>query len=98
MVPCMQPMLVPGLPVICLPGAMGTAETDCEWGLQGFRMWPKRLQQFVALTCTLHFQWLQLIGGGKDFAPQLDGLSQRHGVIAFDPRGYGKPGTQMGLT
>ncbi|CAE7394228.1 BPHL, partial [Symbiodinium necroappetens] len=42
----------PGLPVICLPGAMGTAETD--------------------------------------FAGQLDGLSQRHAVVAFDPRGYGK--------
>merc|ERR1740138_994554 len=40
------------MPVICLPGAMGTAETD--------------------------------------FAYQLDGLSKSHGVISFDPRGYGK--------
>mmetsp|Transcript_55809 Transcript_55809/g.124652 ORF Transcript_55809/g.124652 Transcript_55809/m.124652 type:complete len:294 (+) Transcript_55809:43-924(+) len=42
----------PGLPIICLPGAMGTAETD--------------------------------------FASQLEVLSQRHTVVAFDPRGYGK--------
>eukprot|EP00440_Ansanella_granifera_P023348 gb/GFBE01025353.1/.p1 GENE.gb/GFBE01025353.1/~~gb/GFBE01025353.1/.p1 ORF type:complete len:288 (+),score=57.87 gb/GFBE01025353.1/:1-864(+) len=40
------------LPVICLPGAMGTAETD--------------------------------------FQLQLDGLSHKHGVVSFDPRGYGK--------
>eukprot|EP00930_Biecheleria_cincta_P051311 TRINITY_DN36475_c0_g1_i1.p1 TRINITY_DN36475_c0_g1~~TRINITY_DN36475_c0_g1_i1.p1 ORF type:complete len:291 (+),score=56.47 TRINITY_DN36475_c0_g1_i1:31-903(+) len=39
------------LPVICLPGAMGTARTD--------------------------------------FQAQLDGLAP-HGVVAFDPRGYGK--------
>ena len=41
-----------GPPVICLPGAMGTAETD--------------------------------------FAAQLEGLAPSLGVVAFDPRGYGK--------
>jgi len=41
-----------GRPVICLPGAMGTAETD--------------------------------------FGYQFDGLSHRHGVVSFDPRGYGQ--------
>lgn len=41
-----------GIPVLCMPGAMGTAETD--------------------------------------FAYQLDGLSHRHGVVSFDPRGYGQ--------
>eukprot|EP00411_Alexandrium_monilatum_P013131 CAMPEP_0175254970 /NCGR_PEP_ID=MMETSP0093-20121207/37460_1 /TAXON_ID=311494 /ORGANISM="Alexandrium monilatum, Strain CCMP3105" /LENGTH=299 /DNA_ID=CAMNT_0016549297 /DNA_START=49 /DNA_END=948 /DNA_ORIENTATION=+ len=41
-----------GTPVICLPGAMGTGETD--------------------------------------FGYQLDGLSHRHGVVSFDPRGYGQ--------
>jgi len=41
-----------GVPVLCLCGAMGTAETD--------------------------------------FAAQLDGLSHRHGVVSFDPRGYGQ--------
>lgn len=41
-----------GVPVLCMPGAMGTAETD--------------------------------------FGPQLDGLSHCHGVVSFDPRGYGK--------
>ena len=38
--------------MICLPGAMGTAETD--------------------------------------FAAQLEGLAPSLGVVAFDPRGYGK--------
>lgn len=41
-----------GPPVICLPGAMGTAETD--------------------------------------FALQLEGFAPAMGVVAFDPRGYGK--------
>lgn len=41
-----------GVPVLCMPGAMGTAETD--------------------------------------FSYQLDNLSARHGVVSFDPRGYGK--------
>eukprot|EP00435_Cladocopium_sp_Y103_P037352 s965_g9.t2 len=41
-----------GPPVICLPGAMGTAETD--------------------------------------FAQQLEGFAPSMGVVAFDPRGYGK--------
>jgi len=40
------------MPVICLPGAMGTAETD--------------------------------------FQLQLEGLAHKHGVVSFDPRGYGK--------
>merc|ERR1719313_171665 len=41
-----------GVPVLCMPGAMGTAETD--------------------------------------FSYQLDGLSQKHGVVSLDPRGYGQ--------
>lgn len=41
-----------GVPVLCMPGAMGTAESD--------------------------------------FGGQLDGLSQCHRVVSFDPRGYGK--------
>mmetsp|Transcript_10757 Transcript_10757/g.24556 ORF Transcript_10757/g.24556 Transcript_10757/m.24556 type:complete len:289 (-) Transcript_10757:72-938(-) len=41
-----------GVPVLCMPGAMGTAETD--------------------------------------FAYQLDGLSEKHGVVSLDPRGLGK--------
>lgn len=41
-----------GVPVICMPGALGTAETD--------------------------------------FFAQFPGLSHRHRVISFDPRGYGK--------
>eukprot|EP00439_Symbiodinium_sp_Y106_P023981 s5031_g2.t3 len=59
----------PGLPVICLPGAMGTAETDCQ-------------------ACK-HIGRARL-RSESDFAGQLDGLSQRHAVVAFDPRGYGK--------
>ena len=72
---------------------MGTAETDCQACKHIGRA---RLRSesvsvlFHGHSCQTPQTYTRKPETLEDFAGQLDGLSQRHAVVAFDPRGYGK--------